>query len=121
MSTIRELSVNEIAVVSGGEGHGTEVERDKRAARDKAARNNSARNPNTPNYIYGSASYCADNMLVGAAGGAVLGGFPGAVVGAATGAYTGQCIPGSGGNSNNGSKAGTNNCSGNSMAGTCNR
>ncbi len=29
MSEIRELSLNEIAMVSGGEGHGSEVNRDR--------------------------------------------------------------------------------------------
>ncbi|MEB8194382.1 hypothetical protein QVN03_19825 [Raoultella terrigena] len=121
MSGIRELSLNEIAMVSGGEGHGSEVAQDKRDAKNNASRNNPARNSNVPNYIYGSSSNCVDNMLIGAAGGAVLGGFPGAVVGAANGAYIGQCYPGSSNSSSNGSNAGSNNCSGNSAAGTCNR
>lgn len=33
MSEIRELSLNEIAMVSGGEGHGSEVNRDRQDAK----------------------------------------------------------------------------------------
>lgn len=121
MLGIRELSLNEIAMVSGGEGHGSEVAQDKRDNRNNGSRLNPSRNSNIPNYIYGSSTNCVDNILIGAGGGAVLGGFPGAAVGAASGAYTGQCIPGSSNNSSNGSKAGSNNCSGSGAAGTCNR
>ncbi|EPG8311105.1 hypothetical protein PGO58_16395 [Klebsiella aerogenes] len=121
MSGIRELNLKEIAMVSGGEGHGSEVARDRRDARDNASRNNPARNSNTPNYIYGSSTNCVDNMIIGAAGGAILGGFPGAAIGAASGAYAGQCIPGGSNSSNNGSKAGSNKCSGNGAVGTCKR
>ncbi len=33
MSGIRELSLNQIAIVSSGEGHGTEVNHDRQEAR----------------------------------------------------------------------------------------
>ncbi len=36
MSEIRELSLNEIAMVSGGEGHGSEVNRDRQDAKNAA-------------------------------------------------------------------------------------
>jgi hypothetical protein len=115
MSSIRELSFDEIASVSGGNGADS-------ADRDRALRNKSTGSSgNNSNKIYSSPSttYCVDNMLVGAAGGAVLGGFPGAVVGLATGAYAGQCLAGSSNGNSNGGNAGSNKCSGNSAAASC--
>ena len=120
MSNIKELSLSEIELVSGGNANGQD------AGERSNYGNNNARNTlarNAPRYIYSSPSTinCADNLIIGAAGGAVLGGLPGAAVGAASGAYTGQCFTSGASGNNNGNKAGSSKCSGNNVAGTCNR
>lgn len=71
MSGIRELSFNEIAMVSGGEGHGTEVNRDKQDAR------NAARG--------GGGSWSAPVTTANNAGIGIIAGTIGAIVGLAGG------------------------------------
>lgn len=78
MSGIRELSLNEIAIVSGGEGHGTEVNRDRQEARLKGSTSYGGQaNGFQPNYAAGAAganmfndlsSNCGLGMIGGAAG-----------------------------------------------------
>jgi hypothetical protein len=114
MSNIRELSFDEIASVSGGEGHGSEVAQDRRDARNSLGRN-------APNKIYGGTEKCVNNILIGAGGGAITGGLPGAAVGLVSGAYAGECLSGGGNGNGNGCKAGSNNCSSGNAASTCNR
>ncbi|WP_241675645.1 hypothetical protein [Klebsiella indica] len=123
MTNIRELSFDEIAIVSGGEGHGSEVNRDKRDARN--ARNSliQARPYNGPTYIYSDPSTvkCADAVFGGMIGGAIKGGVVGMARGTIGGAITGQCLSGGGNGNGNGSKAGSSNCSGSNVGGTCSR
>lgn len=115
MSSIKELSFDEIALVSGGEGHGTEVNRERQEAKNRLGRN-------APTHIYSDPSTikCANAVF----GGLVKGipGGPGAMAwNVANGAVDGQCLSGSASGNNNGSNSGSNNCSSGGPAGTCNR
>ncbi|HBY9717270.1 TPA: hypothetical protein OMS07_002122 [Klebsiella aerogenes] len=123
MPNIRELSLDEIALVSGGEGHGSEVNRDRREARNSGGLigGGSARKPNVPNYIYSGTGSCAAGIAGGAISGASSGTFVGFAGGVIGGAIAGQCLSGSSSGSNNGSNAGSKNCTGGGAAGTCNR
>lgn len=123
MQNIRDLSIDEIALVSGGEGHGTEVNRDRREAKNSGGLigGGSARKSNVPNYIYGGTASCATGIVGGAVSGGSSGsliGFAGGVIG---GAIAGQCLSGSSSGNNNGGNAGSQNCNSGSAMGTCNR
>ena len=72
MSEIRELSLNEIAMVSGGEGHGSEVNRDRQDAKN-AARGRSGGSWSAP-------ATTANNAGIG-----IIAGTIGAIVGRAGG------------------------------------
>ncbi|MGU3523726.1 hypothetical protein ACLBW2_11565 [Enterobacteriaceae bacterium C23F] len=123
MSNIKDLNFDEIALVSGGEGHGTEVNRERQEARNSGGLiGGSARKPNVPNYIYSDPAVkkCGDAVF-----GGLIEGIPGGPVSmgwnVAKGAIDGQCLSGSSNGNNNGGNAGSSNCSGNGAAGTCNR
>jgi hypothetical protein len=115
MSNIRELSFDEIASVSGGEGHGTEVNRERQDARNARSALTQARPYNGPNHIYSDPSTIAcANSAFGA-----FGSLPniGRTAAKEVGAIM-QCVGGA--SSGNGNKAGTNHCGG-GIGGTCNR
>lgn len=97
MSEIRELSFNEIAMVSGGEGHGTEVNRDRQDARN-AARGGSRGAPATT-------ANNAGFVIIGGVLTAVATGVGGPIVGTVVGtafAAASQSLP----NDNNNNRGG---------------
>lgn len=115
MSNIRELSFDEIALVSGGNGSGNYGEGPRNS--DSGARNSLARN--APNHIYSDPSTiaCANAAFGGLASLPNIGRAAAKEVSAAV-----QCLNlRGGGNSGNGAAAGSAHCSGNSPAGSCNR
>jgi len=98
MSGIRELSFEEIALVSGGEGHGTEVNRDRQDARNAAQRGGSGGAPVTTANKVGF-------VIIGGVLTAVASGLGGPVAGAVVGtafSAAAEALPeaqsGSGGN-----------------------
>ena len=115
MSSIRVLSFDETAKVSGGEGHDSEVNRDKQEARNALNSLTQARPYNGPTHIYSDPSTvdCAN---------AAFGAFKslpniGRTAAKEVGAIK-QCVDG--GNTGNGNAAGTNKCGG-GVGSTCNR
>lgn len=122
MSAIRELSPDEIALVSGAGAKGQDNNE-----RSNYGNNNrttvGARKSNIPNYIYNSpgVAKCASDVYSQMIAGAVTGGLPGMATGLVMGTISGQCLSGSANSTGNGNRAGTNNCSGGSGTGTCKR
>jgi hypothetical protein len=114
MKQIRELSLDEIALVSGGNRNGSD--RDDSRSWSHLARN-------APDHIYSDPSTvrCANNVFGGMIGGAIKGGVVGMARGVVGGAFTGQCLAGGHNGNDNGNKAGSSKCSGNGASGTCNR
>jgi hypothetical protein len=112
MSNIRELSFDEIALVSGGEGHGTEVARDRQDSRNRASTSYGGQaNGFQPNYAAaGGTGSCGPGTVAGLVGGiaaatVATGGLAagvGFVGGVASGMIGGQCFPS--GSSSSGSK-----------------
>ncbi|WP_097163209.1 hypothetical protein [Enterobacter sp. CC120223-11] len=114
MPNIKDLNFDEIALVSGGEGHGTEVNRERQEARNSVVRN-------APTYIYSDPNTvkCANNVLGGLVSGIPKG--PGGMIsGVVGGAIKGDCL-GSSNSKSNGCNSGSSKCSGSNAASTCNR
>lgn len=103
MSKIRELSFDEIAIVSGG-GNSGDHEHQSTGPRNTLGRN-------APTHIYSDPATvkCADAVFGGMIGGAIKGGPVGMVRGTIGGAILGQCLSDYGGG---GGSAGSSNCSG---------
>ncbi|BFT82787.1 hypothetical protein AB5R26_003336 [Enterobacter mori] len=90
MSNIKELSFYEIALVSGGEGHGTEVNRDRREAQLRGGIGYGAQaNGFQPNRAAGVAGANMYNDLTSNCGLAMIGGVAGLGGAAATRSITG--------------------------------
>ena len=90
MSGIRELSLNERAIVSGGEGHGTEVNRDRQEARSKGSTSYGGQaNGFQPNYAAGAAGANMFNDLRSTCGLGMIGGAAGLANAAVTRSITG--------------------------------
>lgn len=120
MSKIRELSCDEIALVSGGNANSAYEGGGSRSSHSKA-RNSLARN--APNYIYGDPATvkCANSVFSGMVGGAIKGGPVGMARGTIGGAVIGQCLSGGGNGNGGGNRAGSSNCSGSNVGSTCRR
>lgn len=122
MKNIRELSLDEIALVSGGNGSGNYEGAGSRSSNSgTGARNTLGRNAPTHIYSDPSTTKCGDAVFSGMVGGAIKGGFVGMARGTIGGAVIGQCLSGGGNGNGGGNKAGSSNCSGSNVGGTCNR
>lgn len=109
MSDIRELSFNELTLVSGGEGHGTQINRERQDPDFNS--NNRYNDPNVAN---------CNNGIIGGAIAGLSGGAVGMALGVVGGAIAGGCFNGSGNKNNNGCNAGSNNCNNGNAASKCN-
>ncbi|ELY4601552.1 hypothetical protein ROM48_08100 [Cronobacter malonaticus] len=121
MNSIKELSLDEICLVSGGGNSGDH----DRASSGTGARNSLGRN--APTHIYSDPKTvdCANAVFGGLIKGSARGPL-GMAVGVAGGAIAGNCLSnGSNRSSNNNSSSGCNsnsgNCSSGGFGGTCNR
>lgn len=109
MNNIRELTSEEIILVSGGNAN-SNYERGESRNRNTGARNSLAKN--APTHIYNSADSCAAGILGGLIAGSP-GGPVGMLAGVIGGAIAGQCTKESFSNkSDSGSKDTTNNFAG---------
>lgn len=113
MSEIRELSLNEIAMVSGGEGHGSEVNRDRQDAKN-AARGRSGAPATTANNAGIGIIAGTIGAIVGLAGGPVGVVAAGAVLGG-----LGASMPTPSSSSNRNSGGGWHDSNPGSVAGQC--
>lgn len=113
MNSIKELSFDEIALVSGGNGADS-AERDRQL---NAARK--AREKQQNRDIYAGTDKCVGEIVSGIGKGAITGGISGAFLGVLGAAN--ECLSGSSAGNNNGCNAGSSNCSGGNAANTCNR
>ncbi|EPT8338443.1 hypothetical protein [Enterobacter hormaechei] len=126
MTNIRELSFDEIALVSGGNANGNYEGGGSRTSSSSSNSKTGARNTlarNAPTHIYSdpATTKCGDAVFSGMVGGAIKGGLVGMARGTIGGAVVGQCLSGGGNGNGGGTKAGSNNCSGSDFGGTCNR
>lgn len=119
MSNIRELTFNEIALVSGGNGHSNYG--DGSRSSNSGARNSLGRNAPTHIYSDPSTVKCGNAVFSGMVGGAIKGGLVGMARGTIGGAVIGQCLSGGGNGNGGGNSAGSSNCSGSNVGGTCSR
>lgn len=119
MSNIRELSFDEIALVSGGNGSGNYGDGPHNSG--SGARNSLGRNAPTHIYSDPSTVKCANAVFSGMVGGAIKGGPVGMARGTIGGAVIGQCLSGGGNGNGGGNRAGSSNCSGSNVGGTCSR
>lgn len=124
MSKVRELTIAEMNLVSGG-GHFGDVH-DAQGVGTGNKNNGRARNSlgrNAPTHIYSDPSTvnCANSVFSGMVGGAIKGGVVGMARGTIGGGVLGQCLSGGGNGNGGGNKAGSSNCSGSNVGGTCNR
>ncbi|EOE6858120.1 hypothetical protein ACKS2O_000513 [Cronobacter dublinensis] len=123
MGKIRELSVDEISLVSGSGRNGADNDRQSsgsnHSGHDSGSWSHLARN--APDHIYSSPSTvkCANGVFGGMIGGAVKGGVVGMARGTIRGGITGQCLSNGHNGNDNGNKAGSSKCSGNSAAASC--
>ena len=120
MSNIRELSFDEIALVSGGNAN-SNYEGGGSRSRNTGARNSLGRNAPTHIYSDPSTVKCANAVFSGMVGGAIKGGPVGMTRGTIGGAVIGQCLSGGGNGNGGGNRAGSSNCSGSNVCGTCSR
>ncbi|HAV1717944.1 TPA: hypothetical protein JG896_003408 [Enterobacter hormaechei subsp. steigerwaltii] len=123
MKNIRELSFDEIALVSGGNGSGNYEGAGSRSSNSgTGARNTLGRNAPTHIYSDPSTVNCAKNVFGGMIGG-ISKGPGGMALGVASGALKGNCLGSSNNNSGNnrGCNSSSNNCSHGNAASTCNR
>lgn len=116
MSNIRELTLSEIELVSGGGNSG-----DHERSSQTGARNTLGRNAPTHIYSDPSTAKCGDAVFSGMVGGAIKGGLVGMARGTIGGAVVGQCLSGGGNGNGGGNKAGSSDCSGSNIGGTCSR
>ncbi|MGE0969597.1 hypothetical protein ACQFN5_06420 [Klebsiella sp. WOUb02] len=119
MSNIRELSFDEIALVSGGNGNGNYG--DGPRGNGSGPRNSLGRNAPTHIYSDPSTVKCGNAVFSGMVGGAIKGGVVGMARGTIGGAVDGQCLSGGGNGNGGGNKAGSSHCSGSNVGGTCSR
>ncbi|HCI6643467.1 TPA: hypothetical protein NPP35_004337 [Klebsiella variicola subsp. variicola] len=124
MSKVRELTIAEINLVSGG-GHFGDIH-DAQGVGTGSKNNGGARNTlgrNAPTHIYSDPSTvkCANSVFSGMIGGAIKGGVVGMARGTIGGAVTGQCLSGGSNGNGGGNNAGSSKCSGSNVGGTCNR
>ncbi|EPN9381378.1 hypothetical protein ROM48_08110 [Cronobacter malonaticus] len=123
MDKIRELNIDEIALVNGGGRNGADNDRYSSRANssghDSGSWSHLARN--APEHIYSSPSTvkCANDVFGGMIGGAIKGGVVGMARGTIGGAVAGQCLSNGHNGNDNGNKAGSSKCSGNSAADSC--
>ncbi|HCI4584907.1 TPA: hypothetical protein NO892_005351 [Klebsiella variicola subsp. variicola] len=117
MSEIRELSLNEIAMVSGGEGHGLEVNRDRQDAKN-AARGRSGGSWSAP---VTTANNAGIGIIAGTIGAIVglAGGPVGVVAAGAVLGGLGASMPTSSSSSNRNSGGGWHDSNPGSVAGQC--
>lgn len=120
MTNIRELSLSEIELVSGG-GNAGDHEHNSNKHSESGARNTLGRNAPTHIYSDPSTTLCGDAVFSGMVGGAIKGGLVGMARGTIGGAVAGQCLSGRGNGNGGGNNAGSNNCSGSDVGGTCSR
>lgn len=120
MSIIRELSVDEIAIVSGGNANGNYEGGGSRNS-NSGARNSLGRNAPTHIYSDPSTVKCGNAVFSGMVGGAIKGGPVGMARGTIGGAVIGQCLSDGGNGNGGGNKAGSSKCSGGNFGGTCSR
>ncbi|ENC42844.1 TPA: hypothetical protein ACGTMM_004968 [Escherichia coli] len=121
MPNIRELSFDEIALVSGGNAN-SNYEGGGSRSRNTGARNSLGRNAPTHIYSDPSTVNCANNVFGGMIGG-ISKGPGGMALGVASGALKGNCLGSSNNNSGNnrGCNSSSSNCSHGNAASTCNR
>ncbi|WP_247999660.1 hypothetical protein [Escherichia marmotae] len=121
MAGIRELTLDEMTLVSGGNAN-SNFEGGSRGDRSSGARNSLGRNAPTHIYSDPSTVNCANNVFGGLIGGISKGPL-GMATGVAGGALKGNCLGSSNNNSGNnrGCNSGSNNCSQGNAASTCNR
>ena len=124
MSKVRELTIAEINLVSGG-GHFGDIHDAQGVGtgskNNGGARNTLGRNAPTHIYSYPSTVNCANSVFSGMIGGAIKGGVVGMARGTIGGAVTGQCLSGGSNGNGGGNNAGSSKCSGSNVGGTCNR
>ncbi|WP_074163073.1 hypothetical protein, partial [Escherichia coli] len=91
MASIRELTLDEITLVSGGNAN-SNFEGGPRNDRSSGARNSLGRNAPTHIYSDPSTVKCANAVFSGMIGGAIKGGPIGMARGTIGGAVVGQCL-----------------------------
>lgn len=120
MANIRELTLDEITLVSGGNAN-SNFEGGPRNDRSSGARNSLGRNAPTHIYSDPSTVKCANAVFSGMIGGAIKGGPIGMARGTIGGAVVGQCLSDHGSGNGGGNRGSSSSCSGNNVGGTCNR
>lgn len=120
MASIRELTLDEITLVSGGNAN-SNFEGGPRNDRSSGARNSLGRNAPTHIYSDPSTVKCANAVFSGMIGGAIKGGPIGMARGTIGEAVVGQCLSDHGSGNGGGNRGSSNSCSGNNVGGTCNR
>ena len=120
MAGIRELTLDEITLVSGGNAN-SNFEGGPRNERSSGARNTLGRNAPTHSYSDPSTVKCANAVFSGMIGGAIKGGPIGMARGTIGGAVVGQCLSDHGSGNGCGNRGSSSSCSGNNVGGTCNR
>lgn len=120
MAGIRELTLDEITLVSGGNAN-SNFEGGPRNERSSGARNSLGRNAPTHIYSDPSTVKCANAVFSGMIGGAIKGGPIGMARGTIGGAVVGQCLSDHGSGNGCGNRGSSSSCSGNNAGGTCNR